>query len=72
MNENLQNLVQLAKDKKATEFKAVLTTEIESRLSSKIAAMKSVLSKTMFSKNSVNESSNEPGEAPSPSSALPP
>ncbi|MBT6073107.1 MAG: hypothetical protein HOH07_06635 [Euryarchaeota archaeon] len=68
MNENLQNLVQLAKDKKATEFKAVLTTEIESRLSSKIAAMKSVLSKTMFSKNSVNESSNEPGEAPSPSS----
>tara|TARA_B110000263_G_C15248263_1_gene482775 strand:+ start:279 stop:971 length:693 start_codon:yes stop_codon:yes gene_type:complete len=68
MNENLQNLVQLAKAKKATEFKAVLTTEIESRLSSKIAAMKSVLSKTMFSKNAVNESSNEPGEAPSPSS----
>ena len=68
MNENLQNLVQLAKAKKATEFKAVLTTEIESRLSSKIAAMKSVLSKTMFSKNAVNESSIEPGEAPSPSS----
>ena len=67
MNENLQKLVQLAKDKKATEFKAVLTTEIESRLSTKIAAMKSVLSKTMFSKQ-VNESSNEPGEAPSPSS----
>ena len=68
MNENLQKLVQLAKDKKATEFRTVLTGEIESRMSSKIAAIKSVLSKTMFSKNAVNESSNEPGEAPSPSS----
>lgn len=71
MNEKLENLVNLARNKKAGEFKTALHAEISDRMSSKIADMKSVLSKTMFaSKKVVKEDADKknPGEAPSPSS----
>lgn len=69
MNENLEKLVTLARNKKAGEFKTALHAEISSRMSSKIADMKSVLSKNMFSKKvEVKEDTQSTGEAPSPSS----
>ena len=49
-NENLEKLVQYARDKKPTDFKAVLTTEIGSRIAAKMADMKQTMAKTMFSK----------------------
>ncbi len=67
MNENLEKLVTLARNKKAGEFKTALHAEISSRMSSKIADMKSVLSKNMFAKKAEIKESDS-GEAPSPSS----
>jgi len=55
MNENLDKLVQLAQNKKATAFKALLHGEINTRLASKMADIKTKLSTTMFSKNVVEE-----------------
>ena len=49
-NENLEKLVQYARDKKPTDFKALLTTEIGSRIATKISDIKTNLSKTMFQK----------------------
>ena len=51
MNENLEKLVKLARDKKASAFKSTFTSEVNSRLTSKIADMKQVLAKTMFAKS---------------------
>jgi len=56
-NENLEKLVQYARDKKPTDFKALLTTEIGSRIATKISDIKTNLSKTMFQK--VEEGSEE-------------
>jgi len=67
MYENLEKLVTLARNKKAGEFKTALHAEISSRMSSKIADMKSVLSKNMFAKKAEIKESDS-GEAPSPSS----
>ena len=50
VNENLEKLVQYARDKKPTDFKALLTTEIGSRIATKVADIKTNLSKTMFTK----------------------
>jgi len=55
MNENLNKLVQAARDKKPTDFRDILRTEIGSRLATKIADMKTSISKTMFTKTAVNE-----------------
>lgn len=49
-NENLEKLVQYARDKKPTDFKALLTTEIGSRIATKVSDIKANLSKTMFQK----------------------
>ena len=49
-NENLEKLVQYARDKKPTDFKALLSTEIGSRIATKISDIKTNLSKTMFQK----------------------
>ena len=49
-NENLEKLVQYARDKKPTDFKALLTTEIGSRIATKISDIKTKLSTTMFTK----------------------
>lgn len=53
VNENLEKLVQLARDKKASAFKDTFRTEVDGRLSSKIADMKEKLAKTMFAKKEV-------------------
>jgi|TARA_B100002003_G_C14154623_1_gene555689 hypothetical protein len=50
INENLEKLVQLARDKKASAFKSTFTSEVNSRLTTKVADMKEKLSKTMFAK----------------------
>ena len=47
-NENLEKLVQYARDKKPVAFKELLHTEIGSRISTKISDIKTNLSKTMF------------------------
>ena len=47
-NENLEKLVQYARDKKPVAFKKLLHTEIGSRMSTKISDIKTNLSKTMF------------------------
>ncbi len=47
-NENLEKLVQYARDKKPVAFKELLHTEIGSRMSTKISDIKTNLSKTMF------------------------
>ena len=50
VNENLEKLVSLARDKKASAFKDTFRDEVNGRLSSKIADMKEKLAKTMFAK----------------------
>ena len=65
MNENLEKLVQLARNKKAAAFKSTFADEVNSRLTSKIADMKQVLAKTMFAKKEGDmsrEISEEPKE----------
>ena len=47
-NENLEKLVQYARDKKPVAFKELLHSEIGSRMSTKISDIKTNLSKTMF------------------------
>ena len=49
VNENLEKLVQLARDKKPTDFKEVLTTEIDNRIDAGISEIRADLSKNMFS-----------------------
>ena len=48
INENLEKLVQHARDKKPTDFKAVLTDEIDSRINAKVTEIRDGLSKNMF------------------------
>ena len=48
VNENLEKLVQLARDKKPTDFKEVLTTEIDNRIEAGISEIRADLSKNMF------------------------
>ena len=50
INENLEKLVHLARDKKASAFKSILTSEVNSRLATKVASMKEKLAKSMFAK----------------------
>jgi len=51
INENLEKLVQLARDKKPTDFKEILTSEIDSRINTKVTEIRDGLSKTMFKEN---------------------
>ena len=51
INENLENLVQHARDRKPTDFKKILTSEIDSRIGEGIAEIKDNLAKTMFKEN---------------------
>lgn len=48
VNENLEKLVQFARDKKPTDFKEVLTTEIDNRIEAGISEIRADLSKNMF------------------------
>ena len=48
MNENLEKLVQHARDKKPTDFKSVLTTEIDNRIDARVTEIRDDLSKNMF------------------------
>ena len=50
INENLEKLVSLARDKKASAFKDIFTSEVDGRLATKIADMKQSLAKSMFAK----------------------
>jgi hypothetical protein len=49
VNENLEKLVQHARDKKPTDFKTVLTAEIDDRIDAKVMEIRGDLSKNMFS-----------------------
>ena len=51
INENLGKLVQHARDKKPTNFKEVLTSEIDSRINAKVTEIRDGLSKNMFKEN---------------------
>jgi hypothetical protein len=51
INENLGKLVQHARDKKPTNFKKVLTDEIDSRINTKVTEIKDGLAKSMFKEN---------------------
>ena len=48
VNENLEKLVQHARDKKPTDFKEILTSEIDSRIATKVTEIRDGLSKNMF------------------------
>ena len=48
INENLEKLVQHARDKKPTDFKEVLTDEIDSRIDVRVTEIKDELSQNMF------------------------
>ena len=48
INENLGKLVQHARDKKPTDFKEILTSEIDSRINTKVTEIRDGLSKNMF------------------------
>ena len=48
VNENLGKLVQHARDKKPTDFKSVLTDEIDGRIEAKVGEIRADLSKNMF------------------------
>ena len=48
VNENLEKLVQAARDKKPTEFKEVLTTEIDSRIDVRVTEIRDDVAKNMF------------------------
>jgi len=51
VNENLEKLVQHARDKKPTDFKSLLTTEISNRVDAKVSEIRDGLSKNMFKEN---------------------
>jgi hypothetical protein len=51
INENLGKLVQHARDKKPTDFKKILTSEIDSRIDAKVTEIKDGLAKSMFKEN---------------------
>jgi hypothetical protein len=51
INENLEKLVQHARDKKPTDFKSLLTTEISNRVDAKVSEIRDGLSKNMFKEN---------------------
>ena len=51
VNENLEKLVQHARDKKPTDFKTVLTSEIDSRIGARVSEIRDGLSKNMFKEN---------------------
>jgi hypothetical protein len=51
INENLGKLVQHARDKKPTDFKEILTSEIDSRIDAKVTEIRDGLSKNMFKEN---------------------
>ena len=48
VNENLGKLVQHARDKKPTDFKSVLTTEIDNRIGERVSEIRDGLAKNMF------------------------
>ena len=48
INENLEKLVQHARDKKPTDFKEILTSEIDSRITARVTEIRDGLSKNMF------------------------
>jgi hypothetical protein len=48
INENLEKLVQHARDKKPTDFKEILTSEIDSRIATRVTEIRDGLSKNMF------------------------
>ena len=48
INENLEKLVQHARDKKPTDFKKILTDEIDSRIDARVTEIRGGLSKNMF------------------------
>ena len=48
INENLEKLVQHARDKKPTDFKEVLTSEIDSRIDARVTDIRDDISKNMF------------------------
>ena len=47
-NENLEKLVQAARDKKPTEFKSTLTDEIDGRIEARVAEINADLAQNMF------------------------
>ena len=49
INENLKKLVQLARDKKPTDFKEILTSELDKRIDARVSEIRGDLSKNMFS-----------------------
>ena len=49
INENLEKLVQLARDKKPTDFKEILTSELDNRIDARVSEIRGDLSKNMFS-----------------------
>ena len=49
INENLEKLVHLARDKKPTDFKEVLTSELDTRIDARVTEIRGDLSKNMFS-----------------------
>ena len=61
INENLETLVQHARDKKPTDFKTVLTDEIDSRINAKVTEIRDGLSKNMFK---MHENLDEAGSRP--------
>jgi hypothetical protein len=61
-NENLEAIVRHARDKKPTDFKTILTTEINSRVEAKVAEINTDLAKNMFSKITENCEDHEDGE----------
>ena len=48
LNENLEKLVRHARDKKPTDFKEILTSEIDSRITARVTEIRDGLSKNMF------------------------
>ena len=48
LNENLEKLVRHARDKKPTDFKEILTSEIDDRIEAKVSEIKDGLAKNMF------------------------
>ena len=61
INENLEKLVQLARDKKPTDFKDVLTSELDNRIDARVTEIKDGLSKNMFkTSDSLDEAGSKP------------
>jgi len=48
---NLEKLINYAKNKKASDFKTTFTDELSARVASKLGSMQQTIAKTMFAKD---------------------